>query len=60
MKRGIYEGDIPLLFGETAILRQHESGDPDKVMAQFDNLKLPKLYTHGWNCFPARFFAVQS
>lgn len=44
MKRGVYIGDNPALKGETAVLRIQD----DHCLAQFDNLRLKRQYTHNW------------
>lgn len=54
MRTAIYMGDIKHLQGQKAILRNVEPFNPDRVVAQFDNLDAEhngKKLASGWHEF---------
>ena len=57
MRHGIYIGPVERLQGHGALLREHARVYPNKVLAQFDDLKrlshtcLDMSLAHGWHEF---------
>ncbi len=58
MKHGTYVGPDSKLKGEKALVREDPESKTRGVLAQFDNLDLPKELTHGWASFYAHDFEL--
>jgi len=56
-KRGKFVGPLKILRNKKAIV-QEVKGDPTHILAQFDDLTLPKKYTHNWVKVPIRYFQI--
>lgn len=54
--RGYYIGPETFLRGRSALIRG--TGGGSEVIAQFEDLRLGKLYSHNWTYYPREYFDI--